>query len=143
MRRSEIIDEMIALLASEKIDASDARNMTINDALDYLSSLQSRADDSRKNRLRIEKEIRPYDEELANKLLEKNSENLTEEVDAIINNLSQRLASLSSTIEEWKHLGVKFPDEGKLLPENLLDWEAGLPEIESAVEMHLRALESW
>ena len=143
MRRREIIDEMVALLASEKIDASDARNMTINDALDYLSSLQSSADNSRKNRLRIEKEIRPYDEELANKLLEKNSENLTEEVDAIINNLSQRLSSLSSTIEEWKDLGVKFPDEGKLLPENLLDWEAGLPEIEGAVEIHLRALERW
>lgn len=142
-RRREIIEEMIALLASERVDASDARNMTINDALSHLSSLQSRADDSRKNRLRIEKEIRPYDEELANKLLEKNSENLTEEVDAIINNLSQRLDSLSSTIEEWKHLGVKFPDEGKLLPENLLDWEAGLPEIESAVEIHLRALDRW
>ena len=39
-----------------------------------------------------------------------------------------------------EHLGVKFPDEGKLLAENLLDWEAGLPEIESAVEIHLRAL---
>ena len=64
---------------------------------------------------------------------------MTEEVDAIINNLSERFSSLTSTIEEWKHPGVKFPDDGKILPD-LLDWEAGLPEIESAVEIHLRAL---
>ena len=142
-RRRDIVNEMVDLLDKEGIDASDARGMKINDALEFLSSLQSRADDARNNRLRIEKEIRPYDEELARKLLEKNSEDLTEEVDAIINNLSERLSSLTSTIEEWKHLGVKFPDSGKILPHNLLDWEAGLPEIENAVEIHLRALERW
>ena len=68
---------------------------------------------------------------------------MTEEVDAIVNNLSQRLSLLTSTIEEWRELGVKFPDEGKIEPHDLLDWEAGLPEIEDAVEIHLRALERW
>ena len=38
---------------------------------------------------------------------------------------------------------MKFPDEGKIEPHDLLDWEAGLPEIEDAVEIHLRALERW
>ena len=142
-RRRQVVSEMIDLLAKDGIDASDASKMKINEALDHLSSLQSRADDARINRLRIEKEIRPYDEELANRLLEKNSKDLTEEVDAIIDNLSERLSSLTSTIEEWKHLGVKFPEGGKILPSDLLDWEASLPEIESAVEIHLRALERW
>jgi len=142
-RRREVVNEMILLLSKDGIDASDARNMSINDALEFLSSLQSKADDARKNRLRIEKEIRPYDEDLAKRLLEKNSDNLTEEVDAIVNNLSQRLSLLTSTIEEWRELGVKFPDEGKIQPHDLLDWEAGLPEIEDAVGIHLRALERW
>ena len=142
-RRREVVNEMILLLNKDGIDASDARNMSINDALEFLSSLQSKADDARKNRLRIEKEIRPYDEDLAKRLLEKNSDNLTEEVDAIVNNLSQRLSLLTSTIEEWRELGVKFPDEGKIQPHDLLDWEAGLPEIEDAVGIHLRALERW
>ena len=142
-RRRNVVNEMIGLLAREGVDASDARSMKINEALDHLSSLQSRADGARNNRLRIEREIRPYDDELANRLLEKNSKDLTEEVDAIINNLSERLSSLTSTIEEWKHLGVKFPDDGKILPHDLLDWEAELPEIEAAVELHLRALERW
>ena len=142
-RRREVVNEMILLLSKDGIDASDARNMSINDALEFLSSLQSKADDARKNRLRIEKEIRPYDEDLAKRLLEKNSDDLTEEVDAIVNNLSQRLSLLTSTIEEWRELGVKFPDEGKIQPHDLLDWEAGLPEIEDAVEIHLRALDRW
>ena len=142
-RRRQVVNEMIELLGREGVDASDARSMKINEALDHLSSLQSRADGARNNRLRIEREIRPYDDELANRLLEKNSKDLTEEVDAIINNLSERLSSLTSTIEEWKHLGVKFPGDGKILPHDLLDWEAELPEIEAAVELHLRALERW
>ena len=142
-RRRRVVNEMIDLLGREGVDASDARSMKINEALDHLSSLQSRADGARNNRLRIEREIRPYDDELANRLLEKNSKDLNDEVDAIINNLSERLSSLTSTIEEWKHLGVKFPDDGKILPHDLLDWEAELPEIEAAVEIHLRALERW
>ncbi|MGB1935038.1 MAG: hypothetical protein ACPHTH_03740 [Candidatus Poseidoniaceae archaeon] len=142
-RRRQVVNEMIDLLGREGVDASDAKSMKINEALDHLSSLQSRADGARNNRLRIEREIRPYDDELANRLLEKNSKDLTEEVDAIINNLSERLSSLTSTIEEWKHLGVKFPGDGKILPRDLLDWEAELPEIEAAVELHLRALERW
>ena len=142
-KRRSIVDDMVNLLHRDGIDASEAKSMNINDALNHLSSLQSKADKARNNRLRIEKEIRPYDEELANRLIEKNSNNLTEEVDAIIDNLSERLSSLTSTIEEWKHLGVKFPDGGEIQPHDLLDWEAGLPEIESAVEIHLRALERW
>ena len=142
-RRRLVVDEMIELLAEEGVDASDARSMKIGEALDHLSTLQSKAEGARSNRLRIEKEIRPYDEELANRLLEKNNKDLSEEADAIITNLSERLSSLTSTIEQWKHLGVKFPDEGKIMPKDLLDWEAGLPEIESAVETHLRALERW
>ena len=63
--RRQVVNEMIELLGREGVDASDARSMKINEALDHLSSLQSRADGARNNRLRIEREIRPYDDELA------------------------------------------------------------------------------
>ena len=142
-RRRQVVGEMIDLLARDGIDASDARRMNINDALDRLSALQSRADNARKNRLRIEKEIRSYDGELADRLLEKRSDDLTAEVDAIIDNLSSRLSTLTTTVNEWARLGIIFPNGGQILPQDLLDWEAGLPEIEKAVEVHLRALERW
>ena len=142
-RRRQVIGEMIDLLGKDGIDASDARRMKINDALDHLTALQSRADNARKNRLRIEKEIRSYDSELADRLLEKRSDDLTAEVDAIIDNLSSRLSTLTSTVNDWVKLGIIFPNGGQILPQDLLDWEAGLPEIEKAVEVHLRALERW
>ena len=142
-RRRQVVGEMIELLARDGIDASDARRMKINDALDHLSALQSRAETARNNRLRIEKDIRSYDSELADRLLEKKSDDLTTEVDAIVDNLSSRLSTLTSTVNEWIKLGIVFPNNGRILPQDLLDWEAGLPEIEKAVEVHLRALERW
>ena len=142
-RRRLVVGEMIDLLSRDGIDASNARKMKINDALDHLSSLQARAEATRNNRLRIEKDIRPFDGDLADRLLEKKSADLTTEVDAIIDNLSGRLTALTTTIEEWKIMGILFPDGGDVLPQDLLDWEAGLPEIEKAVGIHLRALERW
>ena len=142
-RRRQVVGEMIDLLDRDGIDASSARRMKINDALDHLSALQSRADRARNNRLRIEKDIRAFDSELADRLLEKRSDDLTAEVDAIIDNLSSRLSTLTSTVNEWIKLGISFPTNGQILPKDLLDWEAGMPEIEKAVEVHLRALERW
>jgi len=143
VRRRDVVDEIIELLNTEGIDASDARKMKISDALDHLSSLQSRADKARNNRLRIEKDIRPFDNELADRLLSKKGDDITSEVNAIVDNLSGRLDSITNMIEEWKIRGIKFPDGGEVLPQDLLDWESELPEIESAVEIHLRALERW
>ena len=142
-RRREVVNEMINLLDSDGIDASSARKMKINDALDHLSNLQARADLARKTRLRIEKDIRPFDSDLADILLAKRGDDISQEVDAIIDNFSSRMAALTSTIEEWKIGGIIFPDGGEILPQDLLDWEAELPEIEKVVEIHLRALERW
>ena len=143
VRRRDVVDEIIELLNTEGIDASDARKMKISDAIDHLTSLQSRADKARNNRLRIEKDIRPFDNELADRLLSKKGDDITSEVNAIVDNLSGRLDSITNMIEEWKIRGIKFPDGGEVLPQDLLDWESELPEIESAVEIHLRALERW
>ena len=142
-RRREVVNEMINLLDSDGIDASSARKMKINDALDHLSNLQARADLARKTRLRIEKDIRPFDSDLADILLAKRGDDISQEVDAIIDNFSSRMSALKSTIEEWKIGGIIFPDGGEILPQDLLDWEAELPEIEKVVEIHLRALARW
>lgn len=142
-RRRGVVDEIIELLSTEGIDASDARKMKISDALDHLTSLQSRADEARNNRLRIEKDIRPFDNELAERLLSKKGDDITSEVNAIVGNLSERLESITKMIDEWKIRGIRFPNGGEVLPQDLLDWESELPEIENAVETHLRALERW
>ena len=142
-RRRGVVGEMIELLGSEGIDASPARRMKISDALEHLTSLQSKADEARTNRLRIEKEIRPFDDELADRLLSKKGDDITAEVNAITDNLSGRLNTLSQAVEEWKMMGIIFPGGGEVIPSELLDWESGFPEIEKTVQIHLRALERW
>jgi hypothetical protein len=142
-RRREVVGEMIELLGSEGIDASSARRMKISDALEHLTSLQSKADGVRTNRLRIEKEIRPFDDELADRLLAKKGDDITAEVNAITDNLSGRLNTINQTVEEWKMMGIIFPGGGEVIPSELLDWESGFPEIEKTVQIHLRALERW
>ena len=142
-RRRGVVDEMIVLLNEEGIDASDARKMKISGALDYLATLQDKADAVRNNRLRVEKEIRPFDDDLAERLLAKKGGDIASEIEAIVENLAGRLESITQMIEEWKILGIIFPEGDNILPQDLLDWEAGLPEIERVVEIHLRALERW
>lgn len=141
-RRRQVVNEMIELLSNDGVDASEARRMKIGDALDHLSSLQTRAEQARTNRLRIEKEIRPFDASLADRLLSKQGE-VTAEIDAIIDNLSGRLDAINEMVMQWEEQGIIFPDGGNITSLELLDWEAGLPEIEKTVEIHLQALERW
>jgi hypothetical protein len=143
VRRRQVVDEMIELLGQGGVDASDARRMKIGDALDHLTSLQARAEEVRNNRLRIEKEIRPFDDALANRLLSKKGDDVTAEVDAIVDNLSERLKTINQMVSGWENRGIIFKDGGKVTSQELLDWEAGLPEIEKTVGIHLQALERW
>lgn len=143
MRRRELVNDMVKTLQNEGFDASKAKKMGITKALDYLNSIQSDVDNLRKTRLKIDKEIRPFDPILADKLLAKNVEDINDEVDAILENLGARLTSLNLTLEEWKEQGIIFPEGEILARENLLDWESELPEIERLISLQIKALDRW
>ena len=143
MRRRELVNGMVKTLQNEGFDASKAKKMGITEALDYLNSIQSDVDNLRKTRLKIDKEIRPFDPTLADNLLAKNVEDINDEVDAILENLGARLASLKLTLDEWKEQGIIFPEGEILVRENLLDWESELPEIERLVSLQIKALDRW
>ncbi|MDP6870452.1 MAG: hypothetical protein QGI21_06755 [Candidatus Poseidoniaceae archaeon] len=141
-RRTKIIGEMIELLSSEGIDGSRALKMDISTALDYLTELQTKSDLQRSNRLRIDQDIRPYDSELADRLLGKR-ELVPDEISAIISNLDERLKLINNNIQEWRGMGIIFPHDDRIRRTELLDWEASLPDVEKAIEIHLRAKERW
>ncbi len=141
-RRRKVISEMIDLLSVEGVDGSKALKMDISTALDYLSELQETCDIRRSNRLRIEQEIRPYDSELSDRLLSKEQFE-KDEISAIINNFDNRLKEINDSIQRWREIGIVFPHEDRIRKGELLDWEAGLPEIEKAIQIHLRAKERW
>ncbi len=142
-KRKDIIIEMISLLQEEGVDASSARMMDISDALDYINSMQGVAKQMRDTRLRIDKEIRPFDESLADRLIAKRNEGLDDEVSAIVENLGSRLSSLNTKIKKWEEDGIHISDKSKISAEELLEWEANLPELEKLVETHSNAVERW
>ena len=141
--RRNIIVEMISILQEEGVDASAARMMPISDALDYINSMQDVAKQMRETRLRIDKEIRPFDEELADKLMTKRNEGLDEEVSSIVENLGSRLTSLNSKIKQWENEGIHISDKSKISADELLEWEANLPDLEKMVDAHANAVERW
>ncbi|MGB1588753.1 MAG: hypothetical protein ACPHDO_00255 [Candidatus Poseidoniaceae archaeon] len=142
-KRRDIIVEMISLLQEEGVDASAARIMNISDALDYINSMQGVAKEMRSTRLRIDKEIRPFDEELADRLIAKRNEGLDDEVSAIVENLGTRLTNLNSKIKKWENDGIQISDKSKISAEELLEWEANLPDLEKMIETHMAAAERW
>lgn len=142
-KRRKVIEEMVTLLETDGINAVDALEMSITDALEYLTELQVDADSRRTIRLRIEHDVRPFDVELAESLLENEDRNLAEQVDSIMKNFRNRLDSLNDSIEEWRNKGVTMPHLDRIRPEELLEWEANIHEVEKTVEIHLRALERW
>ena len=141
--RRKVIEEMVALLETDRIYAADALEMSIADALEHLTELQFDADSRRTIRLRIEHDVRPFDVELAESLLESEDDNLSEQVDSIMKNFRDRLDSLNNSIEGWRNKGVTMPHPDRIRPEELLEWESNIHEVEKAVEIHLRALERW
>lgn len=142
-RRRDLVNDMIETLRREGIDASDAAKMNIVEALNHLDSLQSEVEIVRRTRLKIEKDIRPFDSVLAENLLSKINVDMVNEINAIADNLDTRFSSLKETITEWERQGIIFPQDNSLIRENLLDWESELPEIEKLISIHLKALKRW
>ena len=142
-KRRKVIEEMIELLTEEGVDVIEANEMGITDALEFLADKQELADSRRSNRLRIEHDIKPFDERLAERMLQKDDDDLDNQITAIVDNLRERLGTLNQTVQEWRERGIIFNERGKIRSEDLLDWEANLPEIEKAVSMHIRGLERW
>ena len=139
-RRVSVIHDMVKLLQADDIDGSPALEMDISSGLDFLSNLQSTADTRRSNRLKIEAEIRPYDLELAEKMAGKDSIESTQQIEAVASNFHDRLSTLNQNISQWRIKGIVFPHVDLVKPSELLDWEAGLEELENIIEIHLQAL---
>ncbi|RZD39571.1 MAG: hypothetical protein CXT71_03865 [Methanobacteriota archaeon] len=140
-RRRSVIKDMVELLNRDNIDGSQALEMDISTGLEYLSKLQNAADLVRSNRLKIEAEIRPFDSELAGKMISKDSIESSEQIEAVSSNFRSRLSTLNQNIGQWRNKGINFPHSDLVKPGELLDWEAGLEELENIIEIHLQALQ--
>ena len=143
VRRRKIIVEMIEMLSEYGVDAEKAAAMPIMEALEFLDSLQVQVETNQKINLLISREISPFDPELGELLLEGGVEDLEEKVLTISDNFNSRLDSLNALYSKWRTQGILLPFDSNISAEDLLDHEAGLPEMDDLVNIHLDLISRW
>ena len=143
VRRRKIIVEMIEMLSEYGVDAEKAAEMPIMEALEFLDSLQVQVETNQKINLLISREISPFDPELGELLLEGGVEDLEEKVLTISDNFNSRLDSLNALYSKWRTQGILLPFDSNISAEDLLDHEAGLPEMDDLVNIHLDLISRW
>lgn len=143
VRRRKIIVEMIEMLSGYGVDAEKAAAMPILEALEFLDSLQVQVEANQKINLLISREISPFDPELGELLLEGGVEDIEEKVLTISDNFNSRLDSLNALYAKWRTQGILLPFDSNISAEDLLDHEAGLPEMDDLVNIHIDLINRW
>lgn len=143
VRRRKIIAEMIEMLAEYGVDAANATQMPIMDALEFLDSLQDQAENNQKNNLLISREIAPFDSKLADLLLKEKGDGVEEKTLTIADNFNNRLDSINALYAQWRAQGILLAFDSRISAEELLDHEAGLPDMDDLVNIHIDLINRW
>lgn len=153
-RQRTAISNAATMLVDAGFDVGEIEKMSIIDALDWVAQLHDLHDLHEELRLLILEQIALFDPDLADHheqrrrdLISQTSHgelrNFRVQMDAIADNLHQRLANLNDLLNEWREKGIEFPHSDSIRPIELLEWETNLPEIESTIHIHMSALERW
>ena len=153
-RQRTAINNAATMLNEAGFDVGRVERMPIIEALDWITQLHDLHSLHEDLRLLIIEQIALFDPELAihheqrrQDLINQTSHielnNFRLQIDAIADNLHQRLANLNDVLNQWRGSGIQFPHGDSVLPIELLEWETNLPEIEASIHIHLRALERW
>ena len=153
-RQRTAISNAGAMLVEAGFDVDGLEQMPIIEGLDWIAQLHDLHDLHEELRLLIVEQIALFDPDLAahhedrrKQLIQQTSHaelrKFRLQMDAIADNLHQRLANVNDLINRWRDKGIQFPHEESIRPIELLEWETNLPEIEASIQMHMNALERW
>ena len=153
-RQRDAVSNAAKRLSKAGFDVGNVGQMPIIDALDWITQLHELHDLHEELRLLILEQIAIFDPGLAEHhevrridliqgVSTEELRNFRIQMDAIADNLHQRLARLNDLLNEWRAKGIEFPHGDSIRPEELLEWETNLPEIEKTLHLHLTALERW
>ena len=125
----------------------------IIEQFDEIEKLQAYSNRMNLLRLQIQSNILPFDPVLAetfvgraNDLVAAPSdeiETLEKNVATISTHLQTRLSEMNTMLRQWQSEGYTYEERVRILPEDLLEWEHLLPEIEQQYHRHSVVLERW
>ena len=134
-------------LAAEGLPVPPLTTATLLDGYDALEAWTRLSDDLQRIRLRVDRDVRPFDASIAERLLvriedvtQAGDQTATAEIDAeigrTIDGFQRRLDRLNALLDGWRNEGYRLPLDGRALPQDLLDWEANFDEVERLRARH-------
>lgn len=153
-RQKSTIQKSAELLNQAGFDVGPVEALPIMEGLDWIARLHELNDLHEDLRLLIVDQIAPFDSELAQHHEQRRLELVAEsdrgdivdfkiQMNSIADNLHQRLAGINDVLNVWRSEGIVFPHKDGVRPEELLEWETNLPEIEGSIRIHMHALRRW
>ena len=153
-KQNQLITDSMKHMLEVGYDVVYISELNLKDALDEIDKWYLLHDEHEQLRLLIIREIAPFDNSLADHhearrivLIEEglsaDIQNLSDQIIAIADNLHQRQQLLNDQLKNWRNIGIILPSEEDATAEELLEWEANLPEINSMINIHLNAMQSW
>ena len=151
-RQRTLIDKALLQLKDKGYDAA-VHSSKIIEQFDEVEELQRYSNRIDLLKLQIQSDILPFDPVLAdtfsgrvNDLITSPSEEvevLEKNITTISAHLQTRLVEMNEILRHWQSEGYSYQGRIRILPEELLEWEHLLPEIEQQYHRHAGALERW
>ena len=151
-RQRTLIEKAVQQLNQKGYNVA-IQSSKIIEQFDEIEELQNYSNRMDLLQLRIQSDILPFDPVLAetfvgraNDLVESPSdeiETLEKNVATISAHLQNRLSEMNAMLRQWQSEGYTYEERLRILPEDLLEWEHLLPEIEQQYHRHSGALERW
>ena len=151
-RQRTLIGKAVLQL-TEKGYNVEGRSSKIMDQFDEIEEFQRYSNRMDLLLLRIQSDIFPFDPVLAETFISRANdliatpsdeiETLEKNVATISTHLQTRLSEMNAMLRQWQSEGYTYEERSRILPEELLEWEHLLPEIEQQYHRHSAALERW
>ena len=151
-RQRTLIEKAVLQLNNKGYNVA-IHSSKIIEQFDEIEKLQRYSNRIELLQLQIQSNILPFDPVLAdtfvgrvNDLIAEPSdeiETLEKNITTISTHLQTRLNEMNAMLSQWQTEGFTYKDQVRILPEELLEWEHFLPEIEQQYHRHTDALERW
>ena len=151
--RQRTLIEKAALQLKQKGYEVAIQSSKIIEQFDEIEKLQSYSNRMELLRLQIQSDILPFDPVLAETFVDRANdlvaspsdeiETLEKNIATISAHLQNRLSEMNTMLRQWQSEGYTYEERLRILPEDLLEWEHLLPEIEQQYHRHSGALERW
>ena len=151
-RQKRTIFNAVESLKEQDYDVDYILEMPMVQALEQIAEKQRLHTEHEIIRLLIIDQLSSFDDAIAQDfenqrldlIAEGNEINLMDfksKIMAISDDLYKRLSSVNDVIFNWRSKGIIFPHDDAIRPEELMEWETNIPEIEQRVNHHLEWLE--